>query len=69
LASRRHTTVHDDRTRAHDAGVPKTVEIELRVARAELVLQELRLTIETLAKRVIAVQAQLDHVMARFDRR
>jgi len=59
---------------------PKTIELEQRLARAELtiaelrsgaarkdaVIQELRDTTSALYRRVIALQAQLDHLLGKI---
>ncbi len=54
---------------AHDAGVPKSVELEFRVSRIEGDMKDLREMLEVLTKRVVALQAQMDHLLARLDRR
>lgn len=55
------------RTTARD--VPKSVELEQRVSRLELALKEIREALDVISKRLVALQAHLDHVAARVDRR
>jgi uncharacterized coiled-coil protein SlyX len=45
---------------------PKTIELEQRLARAELTITELRETISVLHKRIVSLQAQLDHVVGKI---
>lgn len=63
----------------HVLTLPKTVELEQRVARAEVTITELRAiiaadeahinsltnTIDLLRKRIVSLQAQLDHLFAK----
>ena len=46
--------------------MPKTVELEQRIARLELKLQRAFEELEQTRKRMTALQAQLDHYAARF---
>jgi uncharacterized coiled-coil protein SlyX len=46
----------------------KTVELEQRVARNELLMKEMSATIEALQKWIIALQAHLEHVIAKLGR-
>lgn len=45
--------------------MPKSLELETRVARLELLLLDLNDTVATLTKRQVALQAELDHLLAR----
>jgi hypothetical protein len=47
---------------------PKTIELEQRLARAELTITELREIIDVLFKHVTALQAQLDHLHGKTGR-
>jgi hypothetical protein len=66
VPSRRHSTIREPRASARE--VPKSIELEQRVARVELALKDMRDTLDVLTKQFIALQAQLDHVAARVDR-
>jgi hypothetical protein len=46
--------------------MPKSWELEQRVARLEIELLELHTTLDTVNKRTVALQAQLDHLLARL---
>jgi uncharacterized coiled-coil protein SlyX len=48
---------------------PKSIELETRIARLELVLTDLRRTMEVLTKRTAALQAELDHLSAKLGAR
>ena len=48
------------------AEVPKSIELELRIARLELYVKDLTEQIDLQAKRTVALQAQLDHFLARI---
>jgi molecular chaperone GrpE (heat shock protein) len=62
---RRHSTP-GPRVRAHEIHVPKTVELEQRIARLELKLQRALEDLENTRQRMSALQAQLDHYGAKF---
>jgi uncharacterized coiled-coil protein SlyX len=51
---------------AHEAS--KSLELETRVGRIETALKKLRDDITVLNQRTVAIQAQLDHIAARFSR-
>jgi len=55
------------RTTALEAG--KGIELETRVGRFEVLLKDIRAAVDVLNKRTAAVQAHLDHLSARVDRR
>lgn len=69
LSSRR-STIGRVRTTALDgpANVPKSLELECRVARVEQLLAHINESLETLMKRSVAMQAYLDHISARINR-
>ena len=46
--------------------VPKSWELEQRVARLELRIKELQAALDLQTKRNIALQAQFDHLLARL---
>ena len=46
--------------------VPKSWELEQRVARLELRIKDLEAALDLQTKRGIALQAQLDHLLARL---
>jgi len=65
VPSRRETTIpHLFRTTADE--LPKSWELEQRVARLELALRHLQAALDLQTKRTIALQAELDHLVARF---
>ena len=49
--------------------ITKTWELERRVARLELDIQNLLRALDIQAKRTVALQAQLDHLFARLSMR
>jgi uncharacterized coiled-coil protein SlyX len=61
---RRHYTIPRVRGTASEAG--KSLELETRVARTELVARELHETLTVLERRMQALQAQLDYIVARL---
>ena len=52
--------------RANANEVPKSWELEQRVARLELQIRDMQSTLTVQAKRTISLQAQLDHLIARL---
>jgi len=67
LPTRRISSIHSGRASAHEvSSAPKTVELEIRVARLELLHRETKDALETLSKRTIALKAQLDHLLAKL---
>jgi hypothetical protein len=64
LAARRRSTIPFLPDTA--AEVPKSIELELRIARLELYVKDLTEQIDLQAKRTVALQAQLDHFLARI---
>jgi hypothetical protein len=64
---RRNSTIPSIRTIA--IGIPKSLELEQRVARVELLIQRLQTALDLQAKLTIALQAQLDHIDARLSGR
>jgi hypothetical protein len=63
LVTRRRSTLRLPRATAFE--VPKSVELEHRIGRLELLIKDLHDENAALKKRVSALQAQLDHVAAR----
>jgi hypothetical protein len=51
------------------AGPPKSLELETRIGRLETRVRDLCETVEVLKRKVMAQQAQMDHFVARIDRR
>jgi hypothetical protein len=46
--------------------VPKTIELEQRLARLELSCAEMQRTVDSLKRRELALEAQVDHLLARL---
>jgi hypothetical protein len=70
LSGRRSSSIHSRRYTAGELPVPpKSIELETRIARLELVLTDLRRTMEVLTKRTAALQAELDHLSAKLGAR
>jgi hypothetical protein len=63
---RRRSSLTPTRATAHEVLQPKSLELENRVARLELVVNDLRGAYDDVKKRLIALQAQLDHIAARL---
>ena len=53
-------------TRATADEVPKSWELEQRVARLELRIKDLQAALDLQTKRNVAMQAQFDHLLARL---
>jgi hypothetical protein len=67
LSDRRRSSLRSRRASARELSVqPKTVELEVRVARLELIAAGLKASLDLLAKRVISLQAHLDHISAKL---
>jgi hypothetical protein len=64
LTPRRHSTVPPTRDTA--AEVSKSLELEQRIARIEIQVNELLVRLELQSKRSVALQAQVDHLLARL---
>jgi len=55
------------RTTAHELTLlPKSLELENRVGKVEILVRDMRDAHDELMKRVIALQAQLDHIVAKI---
>ena len=52
---------------ADDFSDLKSLELEQRLARIELLMGDLRSAIDLMQKRTTSLQAQLDHLSARID--
>jgi hypothetical protein len=63
------SSFNGSRCTVHRERGPENVELELRVSRVEILLKDVRVAIEALNKRAVAMQAQLDHLDARLGRR
>jgi hypothetical protein len=50
------------------ADPPKSIELEIRLGRLEIVVREMSAANEQLKRHMTAIQAQLDHMAARMDR-
>jgi len=46
--------------------VPKSIELEQRLARLELSCAEMQRTVDNLKRRETALEAQVDHLLARL---
>ena len=69
LTARRRSTVPRVRyTSADSESATKSIELDTRVAGVEVALARLEESINLLNKRVLALQAHLDHVSARLGR-
>jgi hypothetical protein len=68
LSVRRRSTIRLPRWTADDLPiVPKTVELEQRLSRLEGSYGDMHEQLDTLTRRVIALQAQLDYLIARLN--
>ena len=66
LRARRHRSSHSPLSTAGEFQVPKTVELEQRIARLEMKLQQACEELDRTRHRLTALQAKLDHYAARF---
>ena len=65
MAPKRETTISRfSRVTANE--VPKSWELEQRVARLEIRIKDLQAALDLQTKRNVALQAQFDHLVARF---
>ena len=58
----KHGTPHG----SHILNFPKTIELEQRLAKAEVTIGDLQDNVDLLQQRIAALQAQFDHLMARL---
>ena len=65
MRSKRQTTIPMF-SRATADEVPKSWELEQRVARLEIRIKDLQAALDLQTKRNIALQAQFDHLLARL---
>jgi hypothetical protein len=63
---RRRSTVKPTRATAAEFPQPKSLELENRVARLEILVKDIRVAQDRTDKRLSAIQAQLDHLAARI---
>ena len=66
MRSKRQTTTIPTFTRATADEVPKSWELEQRVARLELRIKDVQAALDLQIKRNVALQAQFDHLLARL---
>jgi hypothetical protein len=64
VSARRRSTLKPVRANANE--LSKSLELEQRIARVELSSKVLREAIDDLSKRIAALQAQLDHLLAKI---
>jgi hypothetical protein len=60
VSERRRVTIPPSRDTGSE--LPKSIELETRVARLEFGLEDLRRAVDVLTRRMVAMQAQLDHL-------
>jgi uncharacterized coiled-coil protein SlyX len=65
VSFRRQSTIRAFRAAAHEVP-PKSIELEQRISRLELLVDGLAKTIATQSTRISAMQAQLDHLTAKL---
>jgi uncharacterized coiled-coil protein SlyX len=65
VLSRRRSTINAFRATAHEVP-PKSIELEQRISRLELLVEELVHSAERQTTRISAMQAQLDHLTAKL---
>jgi hypothetical protein len=63
---RRHSTLPRNRDAAPD--LQKSLELESRIGRIEIFLDDLDDRMIVMERRTLAIQAQLDHLLARLTR-
>jgi hypothetical protein len=69
LSSRRYSTIRPKRATAPNLPIaPKSLELEQRVSRVEVCCSDVQEQLAVTLKRLAALQAQLDHFIARMDR-
>jgi molecular chaperone GrpE (heat shock protein) len=66
LRGLRRRSIPDPRSTARELQLPKTVELEQRIARLEMKLQRACEELEATRQRMAALQARIDHYTARF---
>ena len=57
---------HDTPPGSHILNFPKTIELEQRLAKSEVTISVLQDSVDILQQRVAALQAQLDHLLAKL---
>ena len=65
VRARRRSSTPATRATAREFQLPKTVELEQRIARLEIKLQRTREELDDARQRVAALQAQIDYLSAR----
>jgi hypothetical protein len=64
---RRHSTIKSIPVTADDFSDLKSLELEQRLGRIELLMDDIRGALDTLMKRTSSLQAQVDHLSARIE--
>jgi len=65
LRSHRRSSIKQPRVRANEFFLPRSLELEQRLARLEVAIKDTRTLCEALIKQVAALQARCDHLAAR----
>jgi hypothetical protein len=63
---RRHSTIKPIPVTADDFSDLKSLELEQRLARIEVLMESLRTAMDVLMKRTTSLQAEVDHLSARI---
>lgn len=66
MRTRRHASTPKLQVTANEGPPPKSVELEHRLGRVELKLERACEELELTRQRLSAIQAQLDHLLAKF---
>jgi len=61
---RRRSTLKPIRSTGAEFPKPKSLELETRVARLEILMKDLGAAYDELHRRMVAIQAHLDHIAA-----
>jgi hypothetical protein len=64
--ARRRSTITSTRDIAAELRPVKSLELETRVARLEMLIEQVRDTQNVTSKRLFALQARLDHIASRL---
>ena len=66
MRTRRHASTPRLKATANEAPPPKSIELEHRLGRVELKLERACEELDLTRQRLNAIQAQLDHLLAKF---
>jgi hypothetical protein len=66
VRGRRRATTPRQTTTADEGSIPTGVELEQRIARVELRIERTSEELELTRQRLVALQAQLEHVLGRL---